>query len=73
MMRDDKFFDKVKDQVVFRTTDDSKYTTLADYLYCPGRCRSTIRRSTTPTTRPPRPPTSSCSRARAWRSSSSTP
>ena len=32
MMRDDKFYDKVKDQVVFRTTDDSKYTTLADYL-----------------------------------------
>jgi molecular chaperone HtpG len=32
MLRDDKFYDKVKDQVIFRTTDDCKYATLNEYL-----------------------------------------
>lgn len=32
MMRDDKFYDKVKDQVLFRTTGDQTYTTLDEYL-----------------------------------------
>ncbi len=32
MMRDDKFYDKVKDQVIFRTTAENKYTTLPEYL-----------------------------------------
>ncbi len=32
MMRDDKFFDKVKDQVIFRTTGETQYTTLPEYL-----------------------------------------
>ncbi len=31
-MRDDKFYEKVKDFILYRTTDDSKYTTLDDYL-----------------------------------------
>lgn len=32
MMREDKFYDKVKDQVIYRTTGAEKYTTLPDYL-----------------------------------------
>jgi molecular chaperone HtpG len=32
MMRDDKFFDKVKDQVIYRTTGEHKYATLPEYL-----------------------------------------
>ena len=32
MMREDKFYDKVKDQVIYRSTGDEKYTTLPDYL-----------------------------------------
>ncbi|WP_429885919.1 molecular chaperone HtpG [Geoalkalibacter halelectricus] len=32
MMRDDKFSDKVKDQVLFRTSAEMKYTTLPEYL-----------------------------------------
>ena len=32
MMREDKFYEKVKDQVIYRTTGDDKYTTLPDYL-----------------------------------------
>ena len=32
MMREDKFYDKVKDQVIYRTTGEDKYTTLPDYL-----------------------------------------
>jgi len=32
MMRDDKFFDKVKDHVIYRTSDASGYTTLPEYL-----------------------------------------
>jgi molecular chaperone HtpG len=32
MMRDDKFFDKVKDQVIYRTTHESGYSTLPEYL-----------------------------------------
>jgi molecular chaperone HtpG len=32
MMRDDKFFDKVKDHVIYRTTHESGYTTLPEYL-----------------------------------------
>ncbi|HKJ05599.1 MAG TPA: molecular chaperone HtpG [Geopsychrobacteraceae bacterium] len=32
MMREDKFYDKVKDQVIYRTTAEEKYTTLPDYL-----------------------------------------
>lgn len=32
MMRDDKFYDKVKDQVIYRTTAEDNYTTLPDYL-----------------------------------------
>ncbi len=32
MMREDKFYDKVKDQVIYRATGDEKYTTLPDYL-----------------------------------------
>jgi molecular chaperone HtpG len=32
MMRDDKFFDKVKDQVIYRSTGDSEYVTLPEYL-----------------------------------------
>ena len=31
-MRDEKFHEKVKEQILYRTTDDSGYTTLADYL-----------------------------------------
>ncbi|MCW9049192.1 MAG: molecular chaperone HtpG [Deltaproteobacteria bacterium] len=32
MMREDKFYDKVKDQVIYRATGEDKYTTLPDYL-----------------------------------------
>jgi molecular chaperone HtpG len=32
MMRDDKFFDKVKDRVIYRSTGDSEYVTLPEYL-----------------------------------------
>lgn len=32
MMREDKFYEKVKDQVIYRTTSDEKYTTLPEYL-----------------------------------------
>lgn len=32
MMRDDKFFDKVKDQVIYRSTDESEFVTLPEYL-----------------------------------------
>lgn len=32
MMREDKFYEKVKDQVIYRSTGDDKYTTLPDYL-----------------------------------------
>lgn len=32
MMRDDKFFDKVKDQVIYRSTGESEYVTLPEYL-----------------------------------------
>jgi molecular chaperone HtpG len=32
MMRDEKFFDKVKDQVVYRGTGEVKYVTLPEYL-----------------------------------------
>jgi molecular chaperone HtpG len=32
MMRDDKFFDKLKDQVIYRSTGEAKYTTLPEYL-----------------------------------------
>lgn len=32
MMREDKFYDKVKDQVIYRSTGEDKYTTLPDYL-----------------------------------------
>ncbi len=32
MMREDKFYDKVKDQVIYRSTGEAKYTTLPDYL-----------------------------------------
>ncbi len=32
MMRDDKFYDKVKDHVIYRTTHESGYTTLPEYL-----------------------------------------
>jgi molecular chaperone HtpG len=32
MMRDDKFNDKVKDHIVYRSTGEEKYTTLPDYL-----------------------------------------
>ncbi len=32
MLRDDKFYDKVKEQIIFRTTDDCQYTTLDEYL-----------------------------------------
>jgi len=32
MLRDDKFYDKVKDHVLFATTDSSKQTTMAAYL-----------------------------------------
>jgi len=32
MMREDKFYEKVKDQVIYRTTGDDNYTTLPDYL-----------------------------------------
>jgi len=32
MMRDDKFYDKVKDQVLFRSTGEQAYTTLEEYL-----------------------------------------
>ncbi len=32
MMRDDKFYDKVKDQVIYRATGEMRYTTLPDYL-----------------------------------------
>ena len=32
MMRDDKFFDKVRDHVVYRTTHESAYATLPEYL-----------------------------------------
>ncbi|HEX9778037.1 MAG TPA: molecular chaperone HtpG [Geopsychrobacteraceae bacterium] len=32
MMREDKFYDKVKDQVIYRTTAAEQYTTLPDYL-----------------------------------------
>lgn len=31
-MRDDKFYEKVKDHILYRTTDECKYTTLDDYL-----------------------------------------
>lgn len=32
MMREDKFYEKVKDQVIYRSTGEDKYTTLPDYL-----------------------------------------
>jgi molecular chaperone HtpG len=32
MMRDEKFFDKVKDQVIYRSTGENRYTTLPEYL-----------------------------------------
>lgn len=32
IMRDDKFHEKVKDQVLYRTSDDDQYTTLGAYL-----------------------------------------
>jgi molecular chaperone HtpG len=32
MMRDEKFFDKVKDQVIYRSTGESEYVTLPEYL-----------------------------------------
>jgi len=32
MMREDKFYDKVKDQVIYRSTGEDDYTTLPDYL-----------------------------------------
>ncbi len=32
MMREDKFYDKVKDQVIYRSTGDDKWTTLPEYL-----------------------------------------
>jgi len=32
MMRDEKFFDRVKDQVVYRSTGDQHYVTLPEYL-----------------------------------------
>ena len=32
MMREDKFYEKVKDQVIYRTTGEEKYTTLPEYL-----------------------------------------
>jgi molecular chaperone HtpG len=32
MMREDKFYEKVKDQVVYSSTGDEKFTTLPDYL-----------------------------------------
>ena len=32
MMREDKFYEKVKDAVIYRATGDDKYTTLPDYL-----------------------------------------
>ncbi len=32
MMREDKFYDKVKDRVIYRTTAEDKYTTLPEYL-----------------------------------------
>ncbi len=32
MMREDKFYDKVKDQVIYRSTGDERYTTLPAYL-----------------------------------------
>ncbi|PLY06031.1 MAG: molecular chaperone HtpG [Desulfuromonas sp.] len=32
MMREDKFYDKVKDHVIYRSTGEDKYTTLPDYL-----------------------------------------
>jgi len=31
-MRDEKFYDKVKDQILYRTTDEAGHTTLEDYL-----------------------------------------
>ncbi|MBN1141714.1 MAG: molecular chaperone HtpG [Deltaproteobacteria bacterium] len=33
MMRDDKFYDKVRDRIVFRIAGGKKYTTLPDYLH----------------------------------------
>ena len=32
MMREDKFYQKVKDQVIYRATGEDKYTTLPEYL-----------------------------------------
>ncbi len=32
MMREDKFYNKVKDHVIYRSTGEQKYTTLLDYL-----------------------------------------
>jgi molecular chaperone HtpG len=32
MMREDKFYEKVKDQVIYRSTGEKRYTTLPDYL-----------------------------------------
>ncbi len=32
MMREDKFYNKVKDHVIYRSTGEQKYTTLPDYL-----------------------------------------
>lgn len=32
MMREDKFYDKVKDQVIYRSTGEDNYTTLPEYL-----------------------------------------
>ncbi len=36
MMQDDRFYDKVKDQVIYKTTGEEEYTTLPDYLV---RCK----------------------------------
>lgn len=32
MLREDKFYEKLKDQVIYRSTGDDKYTTLPEYL-----------------------------------------
>lgn len=32
MMRDEKFYDKVKDRIIFRTTHEGTYATLSEYL-----------------------------------------
>ncbi len=40
MMRDEKFFDKVKDQVIFRSTGEKRWTTLPEYLERAGEKHS---------------------------------